>query len=142
MIRFYKTLTDTTEELKDNEGTFSPKKIMLLQQTLEESKSICSVVLFTVKYKLDGLKEFIAMIENYFMNRKHFIKSVIKCEVVKLVTEVNVRRGWIFVLCHPEICFFFTPDLVAVFYYWEGSYRVGMGQLTKRMPAIKTIRLF
>ena len=115
---------------------------MLLQQTLEESKSICSVELFTVKYKLDGLKEFIAMIENYFMNRKHFIKSVIKCEVVKLVTEVNVRRGWIFVLCHPEICFFFTPDLVAVFYYGEGSYRVGIGQLTKRMPAIKTIRLF
>ena len=67
MIRFYKTLTDTTEELKDNEGTFSPKKIMLLQQTLEESKSICNVELCTVKYKLDGLKEFIAMIENYFM---------------------------------------------------------------------------
>ena len=120
----------------------APKKKMLLQQTLEESKSICSVELFTVKYKLDGLKEFIAMIENYFMNRKHFIKSVIKCEVVKLVTEVNVRRGWIFVLCHPEICFFFTPDLVAVFYYGEPSYRVGIGQLTKIMPAIKTIRLF
>ena len=47
----------------------APKKIMLLQQTLEESKSICSVELFTVKYKLDGLKECIAMIENYFMNR-------------------------------------------------------------------------
>ena len=115
---------------------------VLNEQTLEESKSICSVELFTVKYKLDGLKEFIAMIENYFMNRKHFIKSVIKCEVVKQVTEVNVRRGWIFVLCHPEICFFFTPDLVAVFYYGEGSYRVGIGQLTKRMPAIKTICLF
>ena len=103
MIRFYKTLTDTTEELKDNEGTFSPKKIMLLQQTINK------------QYKLDGLKEFIAMIENHFMNRKHFIKSVIKCEVVKLVTEVNVRMGWIFVLCHLEICFLLTPDLVAVF---------------------------
>ena len=120
MIRFYKTLTDTTEELKDNEGTFSPKKIMLLQQTLEESKSICSVELFTVKYKLDGLKEFIAMIENYFMNRKHFIKSVIKCEVVKQVTEVNVRRGWIFVLCHPEICFFLHLTLLLCFIMGRG----------------------
>ena len=108
MIRFYKTLTDTTEELKDNEGNFSPKKIMLLQQTLEESKSICSVELFTVKYKLDGLKEFIAMIEIYFMNRKHFIKSVIKCEVVKLVTEVNVRMGWIFVLSPGNLLFIDT----------------------------------
>ena len=80
---------------------------VLNEQTLEESKSICSVELFTVKYKLDGLKEFIAMIENYFMNRKHFIKSVIKCEVVKLVTEVNVRRGCIFILCHRTLllCF-------------------------------------
>ena len=48
----------------------APKKIMLLQQTLEESKSICSVELFTVKYKLDGLKEFIAIIENYSLGDK------------------------------------------------------------------------
>ena len=41
-------------------------------------------------------------------NRNDVIKRVIKCEIVdygnnvRLVTEVNVKRGWIFFFCDPE----------------------------------------
>ena len=48
------------------------------------------------------------MIENYFINRKDVIKEVIKCEVVnygnneRLVSEMKMKRGWIFFFCDPE----------------------------------------
>ena len=74
-----------------------------------ESVSICSVDIFPKKYNcLTGLEPFRAKIEDYFMNRKDVIKRVIKCEIVnhgnnvRLVVEVNIKRGWIFFFCDPE----------------------------------------
>ena len=61
----------------------------------EEPKSICTVDSFSMNYKLDGLKEFRATVEDYFENRKDVIKRVLKCEVVnhgnnvKLVVEMK-----------------------------------------------------
>ena len=63
---------------------------------------------YPIKYKLDRLEEFRGRIEDYFTNRKDVIQKVIKCEVVnygnnvRLVTEVKVKRGWIFFFCDPE----------------------------------------
>jgi hypothetical protein len=80
-------------------------------------RSICSVELFPVKYKLDRLEEFRETIENYFKNRKDVIERVIKCEVVnhgnnvKLVTEMKVERGWIFFYGDPEENY---PDLEGI----------------------------
>ena len=48
------------------------------------------------------------MIENYFVNRKDVIKEVIRCEVVnfgnnvRMVTEMRMKRGWIFFFGDPE----------------------------------------
>ena len=74
-----------------------------------EPVSICSVEIFPKKYNcLTGLEPFRAKIEDYFENRKDVIKKVIKCEIVnhgnnvRLVVEVNTRRGWIFFFCDPE----------------------------------------
>ena len=67
-----------------------------------EDKSICSVEFYPLKYKLDGLAEFMVEIQEYFKNRTDVISKVINCEVenygnnVKLVTEMKVKRGWIF----------------------------------------------
>ena len=74
----------------------------------EEFKSICTVDFYPIKYKLDRLEEFRAKIENYFKNRKDVAKDVIKCEVVnfgnnvRLVSEMNMKKGWIFFFCDPE----------------------------------------
>ena len=63
---------------------------------------------YPTTYKLDRLEEFRGRIEDYFTNRKDVIQKVIKCEVVnygnnvRLVTEVKVKRGWIFFFCDPE----------------------------------------
>ena len=71
-------------------------------------KSICSVDIFPKKYTLDRLKSFRANIEDYFANRKDVIERVISCEVVnygkivRLVTEMKMKRGWIFFFCDPE----------------------------------------
>ena len=71
-------------------------------------KSICSVDIFPKKYGLDRLESFRANIEDYFANRKDVIERVISCEVVnygnnvRLVTEMKVKRGWIFFYCDPE----------------------------------------
>jgi hypothetical protein len=57
---------------------------------------------------LDRLDSFRSRIEEYFASRKDVISRVIKCEVVnfgnnvRLVTEVKVKRGWIFFFCDPE----------------------------------------
>ena len=73
-----------------------------------EPKSICSVEFYPTKYKLDRLDSFRSRIEEYFASRKDVISRVIKCEVVnfgnnvRLVTEVKVKRGWIFFFCDPE----------------------------------------
>ena len=73
-----------------------------------EPKSICSVDFYPAKYKLDRLESFRAQIEEYFANRKDVIRRVIKCEVVnygnnvRLITEVKVKRGWIFFFGDPE----------------------------------------
>ena len=70
--------------------------------------SICSVDIYPAKYGLDRLESFRAKIEDYFANRKDVIVRVIKCEVVnygnnvRLVTEVKVKRGWIFFFADPE----------------------------------------
>ena len=82
-----------------------------------EAKSICSVKFYPLEYKLDGRAEFRAKIEEYFENRKDVISKVIKCEVenygnnVKLVTEMKVKRGWIFFYADPEENY---PDLEGV----------------------------
>ena len=87
------------------------------QQVEHESKSICSVEVYPVKYQLDELAGFRTKIEEYFKGRTDVIQKVIKCEVenygnnVKLVTEVKVKRGWIFFYCDPEANY---PDLEGV----------------------------
>ena len=84
---------------------------------LVKPKTICTLELFPVKYKLDRLEEFRETIENYFKNRKDVIERVIKCEVVnhgnnvKLVTEMKVERGWIFFYGDPEENY---PDLEGI----------------------------
>ena len=61
--------------------------------------------MYPVKYTLDGLQGFRAKVEEYF--EKDIVKRVIKCEVenygnnVKLVTELNVKRGCIVFFCDP-----------------------------------------
>ena len=73
-----------------------------------EERSICSVEIFPKKYSIYGIEPFRAKVEEYFKNRNDVIKRVIKCEIVdygnnvRLVTEVNVKRGWIFFFCDPE----------------------------------------
>ena len=80
-------------------------------------KSICSVEFYPSKYKLDGLAEFRAKIEEYFKNRTDVISEVIKCEVenygnnVKLVTEMKMKRGWCFFYFDQEENY---PDLEGV----------------------------
>jgi hypothetical protein len=75
---------------------------------VSEETSVCSIELYPEKYGLDGLESFRAKIEEYFKKRTDEIKRVIKCEVenfgnnVKLVTEVKMKRGWIFFFCDPE----------------------------------------
>jgi hypothetical protein len=75
---------------------------------VSEATSVCSIELFPAKYGLDGLESFRAKIEEYFKKRTDVIKRVIKCDVenfgnnVKLVTEVKMKRGWIFFFCDPE----------------------------------------
>ena len=72
------------------------------------AKSICSVEFFPMEYKLDRLESFRAKIEEYFANRTYVIERVVKCEVVdygnnvRLVTELKVKRGWIFFFADPE----------------------------------------
>ena len=43
-----------------------------------DEKSICTVVFYPIKYKLDRLEEFRSKIEDYFSNIKDVIKEVIK----------------------------------------------------------------
>jgi hypothetical protein len=74
----------------------------------DEPKSICSVDFYPTNYKFDRFESFCAWMEEYFSNRKDVLRRVIKCEVVnygnnvRLVTEVRVKRGWIFFLVYPE----------------------------------------
>jgi hypothetical protein len=87
------------------------------EQVEHESKSICSVKVYPLKYELDGLAGFRARIEEYFKSRTDVIRKVIKCEVenyennVKLVAEVKVKRGWTFFFGNPEVNY---PDMEGV----------------------------
>ena len=78
------------------------------EQVEHQSKSICSVEVYQWKYELDGLAGFRAKIEEYFKSRTDVIQKAIKCGVenygnnLKLVTEVKVKRGWIFFYGDPE----------------------------------------
>ena len=102
------TLIDTAEEanIKISDEVCNDEEYGI--EPVSEQKSICSVDLYPIKYTLDGLENFRARIEEYFKNRKDTIERVISCEVVdygnnvKLVTEVKVKRGWIFFFCDPE----------------------------------------
>ena len=82
-----------------------------------EPLSICSVECYPTKYKLDRLESFRAQIEEYFASRKDVIRRVMKCElvnygnIVRLITEVKVKRGWIFFYGDPETNY---PDLEGV----------------------------
>ena len=73
-----------------------------------EVKSLCSIELYPVKYNLDDLKGLRDKVEEYFENRTDVVKRVVKCEVenygnnLKLVTEVNLKRGWAFFFNDPE----------------------------------------
>ena len=51
-----------------------------------EDKSICSVEFYPLKYKLDGLAEFMVEIQEYFENRTDVINKVINCEVEQCQT--------------------------------------------------------
>ena len=70
-----------------------------------------------MKYDFDGLAGFRTKVEEYFKSRKDVVERVIKCEVenygnnVKLVTEVYIKRGWIFFFGDPETNY---PDLEGV----------------------------
>ena len=106
-----KTLTDAAEEASDKDMNVAdelcPDEEFDNAIPTEEPKSICTVEIFPMNYKLDGLQEFRATVEDYFENRKDVIKRVLKCEVVnhgnnvKLVVEMKQERGWIF---------FFDPE--------------------------------
>ena len=95
-----KNIVVPDEVCKDEEYDVSP--------LVSEETSVCSIELFPEKYGLDGLESFRAKIEQYFKKQTDVIKRVIKCEVenfgnnVKLVTEVKMKRGWIFFFCDPE----------------------------------------
>ena len=116
-----KTLTDTA-------GKDSDKNMIIADELCHDKdfenatpsvkpKSIYTVELFPVKYKLDRLEEFRARVENYSKNRNNVIERVIKCEVVnhgnnvKLVTEMKVERSWIFFYGDPEENY---PDLEGI----------------------------
>ena len=115
-----KTITDTAEEAAVQDiridDELCPDEEFDVAKPSDE-KSICTVDFYPIKYKLDRLEEFRGKIEDYFRNRKDVIKQVIKCEVVnygnnvRLVTEVKVKRGWIFFFCDPEENY---PDLEGV----------------------------
>ena len=115
------TLTDTAEKDSVNDMIIAdelcPDKDFENATPSAKTRSICTVELFPVKYKLDRLEEFRERIENYFANRKDVIERVIKCEVVnygnnvKLVTEMKVERGWIFFYGDPEENY---PDLEGI----------------------------
>ena len=105
-----KTITDTAVEVAVGAlaDELCPDTEFDAATPSDEWKSICTVDFYPIKYKLDRLEEFRAMIENYFINRKDVIKEVIKCEVVnygnnvRLVSEMKMKRGWIFFFCDPE----------------------------------------
>ena len=93
------------KELILNDEVWTDKDYEVVEKN---DTSICSVEIYPKRYKLDGLKSFRDEIEDYFKKRTDIIKQVVKCEVenygnnVKLVTEVNTERGWIFFFCDPE----------------------------------------
>ena len=73
-----------------------------------EVKTLCSIEVYPLKYNLDGLEGFRAKVEEYFEKRSDVVKRVVRCDVenygnnVKLVTEVNLKRGWTFFFNDPE----------------------------------------
>ena len=80
--------------------------------------SVCSVEIFPKSYReLDRLASFRDGVEDYFTNRKDVVKKVLKCEVVdygnnvRLVCEMNMKRGWIFFFFDQEANY---PDLEGV----------------------------
>ena len=106
------TITDKAEEAPGQaikpDDELCPDDEFEVAPPSNEEKSICTVDFYPIKYKLDRLEEFRGRIEDYFRNRKDVIQKVLKCEVVnygnnvRLVTEVKVKRGWIFFFCDPE----------------------------------------
>ena len=67
--------------------------------------SICIIDIYPTSYK--DLDAFRAKVKEYFEKRTDKIKRVIKCEIadhgniIKLVTEVSVKRGWSFFFNDP-----------------------------------------
>ena len=73
-------------------------------KNMKEVTSLCSIEVYPAKYNLDRLEGFRDKVREYFENRTDVVKRVFKCEVenygnnLKLVTEVNLKRGWAFPL--------------------------------------------